>query len=87
MTSGVLPYGEEEKETERERERDIEIIVALSFSALLMSAISTTLCITNGEAWTLSSLSVSSPVDILSALFSYHSVVVTGAAVYVVHAE
>ena len=52
MTSGVLPYGEEEKEkeTERERERDIEITVALSFSALLMSAISTTLCITNGEA-------------------------------------
>lgn len=74
---------------EREKERDIEMTEALSFSALLRSTISTTLCSTNGDTRTLISLLDGSTVDILSAFFSYHSssVVVTRAAVYVVHAE
>lgn len=46
---------------------------APSFSALLRSTISTTLCSTNGDAWTLSSLLDGSTVDILSAFFSYRS--------------
>lgn len=46
---------------------------APSFSALLRSTLSTTLCSTNGDAWTLSSLLDGSTVDILSAFFSYRS--------------